>query len=105
MLPRCLARPKGHARMKRVLAIQNYWDDTPGNLGEIFKENDIACDFITADEAGLPDPADCDAIFALGGPQHANDPLPYLEQQKVLLRQVVTQDIPYLGLCLGGQSL
>jgi GMP synthase (glutamine-hydrolysing) len=91
--------------MKRVLAIQNYWDDTPGYLGEILQEYDIACDIIKADEAALPDPAGYDAIFALGGPQHANDPLPYLEQQKVLLRQVVTQDIPYLGICLGGQLL
>src|SRR5438445_13596982 len=105
MLLRHTGRPKGHARMKRVLAIQNYWDDTPGYLGEILQEYDIACDIIKADEAPLPDPTGYNAIFALGGPQRANDPFPYLDQQKVLLRQVVTQDIPYLGICLGGQLL
>ncbi len=91
--------------MKQVLAIQNYWDDTPGYLGEILQEHDIACEIIKADEAPLPDPTRYNAIFALGGPQHANDPYPYLEQEKALLRQVVEQDIPYLGICLGGQLL
>ncbi len=91
--------------MKQVLAIQNYWDDTPGYLGEILQEHDIACEIIKADEAPLPDPTGYNAIFALGGPQHANDPYPYLDQEKALLRQVVEQDIPYLGICLGGQLL
>ncbi|MFL5627388.1 MAG: type 1 glutamine amidotransferase [Ktedonobacteraceae bacterium] len=91
--------------MKQVLAIQNYWDDTPGYLGEILQEHDIACEIIKAEETPLPDPGRYNAIFALGGPQHANDPYPYLEQEKALLRQVVEQDIPYLGICLGAQLL
>jgi GMP synthase (glutamine-hydrolysing) len=91
--------------MKQVLAIQNYWDDTPGYLGEILQEHDIACEIVKADEAPLPDPASYRAIFALGGPQHAYDPYPYLEREEVFLRQVVEQDIPYLGICLGAQLL
>lgn len=93
--------------MKRVLALQNYWDDPPGYLGEIMQEHDIPCDIVRADVDPFPDPATYSAIFALGGPQNANayDKYPYLLREKELLRAVVEQDIPYLGICLGGQLL
>ena len=92
---------------KRVLALQQYWDDPPGYLGEILQEHGIDCEVIKVDEAPLPDASKFDAIIALGGPQHANahDKYPYLAREKDFLRQVVEQDIPYLGICLGGQLL
>jgi GMP synthase (glutamine-hydrolysing) len=93
--------------MKRVLALQNYWDDPPGYLGEIMQEHDIPCDIVNVEKDPLPDPASYSAIIALGGVQNANahDIYPYLLQEKKLLRAAVQQDIPYLGICLGGQLL
>ena len=93
--------------MKRVLALQNYWDDPPGYLGKIMQDHHIPCDIVKADADPFPDPAGYGAIIALGGPQNANahDKYPYLLQEKAFLRAVVEQDIPYLGICLGGQLL
>jgi GMP synthase (glutamine-hydrolysing) len=93
--------------MKRVLALVNIGDDPPGHLGEIMQERGIACDAIKVEDTLLPDPTDYAAIIALGGPQHAaaDDKHPYLAQEKVLIRKAVEQDIPYLGICLGGQLL
>lgn len=93
--------------MKRVLALVNIFDDPPGHLGEIMQERGITCDIINVEDTPLPDPKGYDAIIALGGPQHAaaDDKHPYLAQEKVLIRQAVEQDIPYLGICLGGQLL
>jgi GMP synthase (glutamine-hydrolysing) len=93
--------------MKRVLALQNYWDDSPGYLGEIMEEYSIPYDTIKVDEDPLPDPTKYSAIISLGGPQNANahDKYPYLLQEKEFLRVVVQQDIPYLGICLGAQLL
>ncbi len=93
--------------MKRVLALEQYWDDPAGYLGEILQEHGIDCEVIKVYEVPIPDPSRFDAIFSLGGPQHANahDKYPYLAQEKEFLRQVVERDIPYLGICLGGQLL
>jgi GMP synthase (glutamine-hydrolysing) len=93
--------------MKRVLALQFIWDDPPGYLGEIMQEHDILCEVVKVDEAPVPDPTAYDAFIAMGGPQHvgANDRYPYLPGVEAAIRRAVEEDIPYLGLCLGGQLL
>lgn len=93
--------------MKRVLALQQIWDDPPGILGTIMEAHHIACDVVKVDEAPIPDLNGYDALIALGGPQNADedDTYPYLAQEKRLLRHLIAQDIPYLGMCLGGQLL
>jgi GMP synthase-like glutamine amidotransferase len=93
--------------MKRVLAVQNTWDDPMGHLGEFLEEHGIAYDTVNAEKQAIPGPEGYDALVILGGPQHANDDdrYPYLMREKELLREVVKQDMPYLGICLGGQLL
>lgn len=93
--------------MKRVLALQNTWDDPLGYLGEILQEHDIAFDMVNLENESIPDASGYDALIALGGYQHANadDTYPYLAQETALIRKVVEQDVPYLGICLGGQLL
>src|SRR6266516_2206286 len=93
--------------MKRVLALQFIWDDPLGYLGEIMQEHDILCEVIKVKEAPVPDPAEYDAFIAMGGPQHVgeNDKYPYLVGSESSIRRAVEKDIPYLGLCLGGQLL
>jgi len=93
--------------MRNVLALQNYWDDPPGYLGEIMEEFGIPYDTVKVDEAPMPDPTGYSAVISLGGPQNANahEKYPYLLQEKELLRSIVQLDIPYLGICLGGQLL
>lgn len=93
--------------MTRILAIQHIWDDPPGYLGEILEEHGITYDTVNVEECPIPDPGSYNAVISLGGPQHANahDKYPYLAQEKQVLREVVKQDIPLLGICLGGQVL
>jgi GMP synthase (glutamine-hydrolysing) len=92
--------------MKRVLALQHIWDDPPGYLGEIMEEFGIALDIVKVGEQPLPAVDGYDALIVLGGPQHVYDEqLPYLVDEKALLRTAVERDVPYLGLCLGGQML
>jgi GMP synthase (glutamine-hydrolysing) len=93
--------------MKRVLVAQHAWEDPPGTLGEMMQERNILFDTVKVEEAPLPDLDQYDAFIILGGPQHAGDDHihPYLVQEKALIRKAVVRDIPYLGVCLGGQLL
>lgn len=93
--------------MKRVLALQQTWDDPPGLLGEILDEHGIVCETIEVEKTPLPDLARYQAIIVLGGPQHlyADTHLTYIAQEQALLRQAVAQDVPTLGICLGAQLL
>ena len=78
-----------------------------GSLGEIVEERGLACDVVNVEEAPLPEPTEYDAIIALGGPQHVYDidKYPYFTQEKAFIRRAIEQNIPFLGICLGGQLL
>jgi GMP synthase (glutamine-hydrolysing) len=93
--------------MKRVLALQFIWDDPPGYLGEIMQEHDIFCEVVEVETTPVPDPTEYDAVIAMGGPQHVgdNERYPYLVGVESAIHKAVEEDIPYLGLCLGGQLL
>jgi GMP synthase-like glutamine amidotransferase len=93
--------------MKRVLAIQHIWDDPPGYLGEILQEHGIAYDTVEVEKEPFPAFNAYDALIVLGGPQHApaDHRFPYFTQEKAAIREAVEQDIPLLGICLGGQLL
>src|SRR5215467_13464850 len=91
---------------KRVLALQHIEIDPPGYLGELLQEHSIPYDVVMVQEGTLPDPTAYSAILSLGGPEYAGDAeLSYLIQEKSLIRRAVDQDIPFLGICLGGQLL
>lgn len=55
----------------------------------------------------LPDLRDITALIVMGGAMGANDDArhPFLTELKCLIRRVVEQGSPYLGICLGGQLL
>ncbi|GAC1615015.1 MAG: type 1 glutamine amidotransferase [Ktedonobacteraceae bacterium] len=93
--------------MKRVLAILNIEDDSTGYVGELLEEHGIACDVVNAVLEPIPHPTSYDAIVVFGGPQNANedDRYPYFIQERAALRKAVEQEIPLLGICLGGQLL
>lgn len=91
---------------RRVLALQHIEIDPPGYLGELLQEHAIPYDVVMVQEEKLPDPADYGAVLSMGGPEFAGDEeLSYLAQEKALIRRAVDLDIPFLGVCLGGQLL
>src|SRR5260370_4543978 len=91
---------------ERVLECQHSELDPRGYVGELLQEHSIPYDVVMVQEGTLPDPKAYGAILSLGGPEYAGDEdLSYLVQEKSLIRRAVDQDIPFLGICLGGQLL
>lgn len=93
--------------MKRVLALQFCWDDPPGYLGEIMQEHNVSYEVVEVDKNPVPNPGEFDALLAMGGFQHVgdNEAYPYLAEVEFAILQAVEGQIPYLGICLGGQLL
>src|SRR5438552_3238562 len=93
--------------MKRILALQHVWENPEGYVGDVLRMHNTSYDLVNVEEQVIPDPTTYDAVIAFGGSQHVYEPEkhPYFEPEKAVLRQIVTQDIPYLGICLGGQLL
>lgn len=48
---------------------------------------------------------DFSGLVLLGSNRSVNDPLPWIVQEKALLKQALAMDIPVLGHCFGGQLL
>lgn len=91
--------------MKRVLIIEHMHDDPAGYLGEILQERGISYDMMNIEEQALPDPTSYAAIVTLGGSQHVYEENAHFVEEKNMLRKVIAQDIPFLGICLGSQLL
>ncbi|HTI14849.1 MAG TPA: type 1 glutamine amidotransferase [Dictyobacter sp.] len=94
--------------MSRLLALQNMWDNPPGFVGELLNAYNIEYDVIHVENTMIPDPDAYAAVLAFGGIQHVYDgeeKYPYFAREKEVIRQAVEQDIPFLGICLGGQLL
>lgn len=63
---------------------------------------------IVAIDSGDPvpaDPGDFAGIGLMGGPMSVTDPLPWIAPASAFLRNAVSQQVPVIGHCLGGQLL
>lgn len=93
---------------RRVLVIQHIACEPPAAYEDELVERGIAIHRVQIDEGDqLPDWRALDAIIAMGGPMGANDEdaLPWLDAEKRLIADAVTNGLPYWGVCLGAQLL
>lgn len=93
--------------MRPVLLFQHSKHEGPAALGEWLDRQGVTWQLCRLD-AGEPVPADIgrfSAVCALGGVMSVNDPLPFLAAEQRCIEEVLKRDIPWLGICLGGQML
>lgn len=89
-----------------VLIIKNCAREGPGTLGEILCSNGIKYDLVEIEHAEkIPDTTEYDALIVMGGPASANDITKAMQQEIAAIEQAVMADVPYLGICLGMQTL
>ena len=53
----------------------------------------------------LPKAEETDFLLILGGPMSVLDELPCLEEERQLIRALISQGKPVFGVCLGGQQI
>ena len=92
----------------RALILQHIACEPPGAFAEVMDERGWTTETCEVDEVrAVPALAGFDAIVAMGGPMSVNDEaeLPWLADEKRLIREAVTTGLPYFGACLGVQLL
>ena len=79
----------------------------PAYFAEWLARKRIASTLVALDDgARVPaDPRGFAGITLMGGPMGVNDALPWIAPVCALLREAVSEEVPALGHCLGGQLL
>ncbi len=89
---------------KSVYVVQNDPECPPGLLGAFLSDSGIPFQTLRADRGPLPKPVpEMAALVVLGGSMNAFDPR--LETTKAWTREALRREVPFLGICLGGQVL
>jgi GMP synthase-like glutamine amidotransferase len=97
----------------RVLLISHEPEAAPALIGRVLRERGYEIDthVVLADPAApdtaFPDPAAYHAVIAFGSFANAYDEgaRAWVEPEIALIREMVDEEIPYLGVCFGGQLL
>lgn len=93
--------------MKPVAIFRHIDIEGPAYFATFLEAHSIPFRVIAIDLAD-PLPASADEFSGLcfmGGPMSVNDPLPWIAQECVLIRDAVARDLPVIGHCLGGQLI
>jgi len=90
--------------MSDILVLQNARHEGLAGLGKLLEEDGFNTKIIFAKQEKIPD-LGSSAVIILGASESANDDLPYLKKEMVLVRQAVQKEIPVLGICLGSQLI
>ncbi len=76
------------------------------SLGDVLRDLEIKNKIIDLNLGERPDNIEkYAAVVVLGGPDSANDETRKMKYELAMIRQVLIEGIPYLGICLGLQTL
>lgn len=88
--------------------IQNHPEVPAGIYGELLQKARIPFQTIRPDLGeSLPSPQSATAVIVLGGYMgvHDDEEFPFLGELKTFILDCVATDLPFFGICLGGQLL
>jgi GMP synthase-like glutamine amidotransferase len=91
----------------KALIVQHEEPTPPGLLREWLDGRGADVDVLRIDlEEEIPDPRDYELIASLGSEFAAfDDSVPFIHRESELIRQAAEHDVPFLGLCFGGQLM
>jgi GMP synthase (glutamine-hydrolysing) len=91
----------------RVRAFQHTPTEPLGYFEQIFSDTEIPFEYAQLWDGDPVSMGNATHLVFLGGPMSVNDEqeLPWLREEKELIRRAVKQRVPVLGLCLGAQLI
>ena len=91
---------------KEILIIKNMTREGPGLLEEELNARGIGYTITDLDQDQFFPPVEnCGAVVVLGGPDSSNDENEKMKSELARIRETIAAHIPYLGICLGLQTL
>jgi GMP synthase-like glutamine amidotransferase len=91
---------------KEILIVKNISREGPGLLEAELKERGIGYTVVDLNQGqNFPPTENFGAVVVLGGPDSANDENEKMKNELARIREVIAAGIPYLGICLGLQTL
>jgi len=87
-----------------ILVIQNTKNEGIATLGRLLEQDGFSITTVLAKKEKIPK-INHKAVIILGAPESANDYLPYLKDELVLIQESAKKGIPVLGICLGSQLI
>jgi GMP synthase-like glutamine amidotransferase len=91
----------------RALIVQHEAPTPPGLVSAWLAQRAARVDVLRIDlEDRVPDPRDYDLIVSLGSEFPAyDDSVPFIGRETKLIKDAAAADVPFLGLCFGGQLM
>jgi len=91
----------------RVLIVQHEAPTPPGLVGNWLAQRAARVEILRIDlDDRVPDARDYDLIVSLGSEFPAfDDSVPFIGRETTLIQQAAAADVPFLGLCFGGQLM
>lgn len=91
---------------KKILIVKNISREGPGIIEALLKEQGIPYAIVDLDKGhAFPHLKDYSALVVLGGPDSANDSTEKMKLELQRIKDALSLEIPYLGICLGLQTL
>lgn len=90
----------------RVNVLQHTPNEGPGSIKEWADQHgDDFYVYHPYQFGNLPTADQTDMLVILGGPMSPNDDLPWIKQERVLIKQLLDAGKPLFGACYGGQQI
>jgi len=96
-------------RPKEALIVTNIHREQPGTILNVLRQRGWKTTVVNLDQGdAFPSPKTYGALIVMGGPPSANDSreqTPWMPQEIARIQEALAERVPYLGVCLGMQTL
>ena len=92
-----------------ILVIKHIAIEGPGTIEDYFRGRGFSIKTVELSKRdALPvDLSDVEAVVSMGGPMNVyeENEYPFLKEEDIFLKEIIKEEIPFLGVCLGSQLL